>query len=49
MVMDANGNIGENVYLTNVASKGNSDRLIAMNKEVRQQLTNSITIEHASG
>ncbi len=52
MVMNADGNISGQIALSNEASKGNSGRLIAMNKEVRKQLmkvkeSSNITIHDA--
>ncbi len=38
MVMDASGNISDQIHLTNKSSKGKSGRVIAMNKDVRRQL-----------
>jgi integrase/recombinase XerD len=38
MVMDASGNISDQIHLTNKSSKGQSGRVIAMNKDVRRQL-----------
>jgi integrase/recombinase XerD len=38
MVMDAEGNIGDHLHLTNEASKGRSGRIIALNKELKKQL-----------
>jgi integrase len=40
MVMNADGEIGDHIHLTNEASKGQSGRIIALNKELRKQLTN---------
>jgi len=39
MVIDADGEIGENIHLRNQATKGKSGRIIAMNKDIRKQLT----------
>ena len=52
MVMDASGNIGDQIHLTNKSSKGQSGRVIAMSKEVRTQLIaihmqSGITIQNA--
>ena len=38
MVMNANGDIGDHMHLTNEASKGKSGRIIALNKELKKQL-----------
>jgi integrase len=38
MVMSADGNIGDHIHLTNEASKGESGRVIALNKDLRKQL-----------
>jgi integrase/recombinase XerD len=38
MVMNADGNIGDHIHLTNEASKGKSGRVIALNKELKNQL-----------
>jgi integrase/recombinase XerD len=38
MVMDAEGNIGDHLHLTNDASKGRSGRVIALNKDLKKQL-----------
>ena len=38
MVMDASGDISDQIHLPNKASKGKSGRVIAMNKEIRRQL-----------
>ena len=38
MVMNADGEIGDYIHLTNEASKGQSGRIIALNKELRKQL-----------
>ncbi len=38
MVMDAEGNIGDHLHLTNDASKGKSGRIIALNKDLKKQL-----------
>jgi integrase len=46
MVMDASGNIGDKIHLTNKSSKGRSGRVIAMSKEVRTQL---MTVHGKSG
>lgn len=53
MVMDASGNIGDQIHLTNNSSKGQSGRVIAMSKEVRIQLLavhmqSGITIQNAN-
>ena len=52
MVMNADGNIGDHIHLTNEASKGKSGRVIALNKELKKQLikireTDGITIADA--
>jgi integrase len=36
--MNADGAIGDHIHLTNVASKGKSGRIIALNKELKKQL-----------
>jgi integrase/recombinase XerD len=46
MVMDASGEIGDLIQLTNEATKGKSGRVIAMNKDIRKQL---IAVRHSSG
>jgi integrase/recombinase XerD len=38
MVMNASGDIGDHIHLTNEASKGNSGRIIALNKDLKNQL-----------
>ena len=38
MVMNADGEIGDHIHLTNEASKGKSGRIIALNKELKKQL-----------
>ena len=38
MVMNADGDIGDHIHLTNEASKGNSGRIIALNKDLKKQL-----------
>ena len=38
MVMNAEGDIGDHIHLTNEASKGKSGRVIALNKELKKQL-----------
>ena len=38
MVMDASGDISDQIHLPNKSSKGKSGRVIAMNKEIRRQL-----------
>jgi integrase/recombinase XerD len=38
MAMNASGDIGDHIHLTNEASKGNSGRIIALNKELKKQL-----------
>ena len=38
MVMNADGEIGDHIHLTDAASKGKSGRVIALNKELRKQL-----------
>ena len=45
MVMDADGEIGENIHLSNQATKGKSGRIVAMSKEVRKQLIEIKKIE----
>jgi integrase len=46
MVMDANGDIGDHIHLTNEASKGKSGRVIALNKDLKKQL---IKIKESDG
>ena len=36
--MNAEGEIGDHLHLTNEASKGKSGRIIALNKDLRKQL-----------
>ena len=53
MVMDASGNVGDQIHLTNKSSEGQSGRVIAMNKDVRRQLMavqmqSGITIQNAN-
>jgi integrase len=38
MIMNADGEMSNHIYLTNEASKGQSGRVIALNKELRKQL-----------
>ena len=38
MVMNADGDIGDHIHLTNEASKGKSGRIIALNKDLKKQL-----------
>lgn len=38
MLQDADGNIGEAIHLTDIASKGKSGRIIPLNKQLRQSL-----------
>ena len=38
MVMNAEGEIGDHIHLTNEASKGKSGRIIALNKDLKKQL-----------
>ena len=38
MVMNADGDIGGHIHLTNNASKGSSGRIIALNKDLKKQL-----------
>lgn len=38
MVLDAEGEVGESLHLTNEASKGNSGRIIHLNRQLRQLL-----------
>ena len=38
MVMNADGDIGDHIHLTNEASKGKSGRVIALNKDLKKQL-----------
>ena len=50
--MNADGDVGDHIHLTNEASKGKSGRIIALNKELKKQLikikeSESITIADA--
>ena len=36
--MNADGNVGDHIHLTNDASKGSSGMIIALNKDLRKQL-----------
>jgi integrase/recombinase XerD len=45
MIMNADGNIGDHIHLTNEASKGKSGRIIALNKELKKQLIKIKEIE----
>ena len=45
MVMNAEGNIGDHMHLTNDASKGTSGRIIALNKDLKKQLIKIREIE----
>jgi integrase/recombinase XerD len=45
MVMNADGEIGDHIHLTNEASKGKSGRIIALNKELKKQLIKVKEIE----
>ena len=52
VVMNAEGNIGDHMHLTNDASKGKSGRIIALNKDLKKQLIKTkenegITIDDA--
>ena len=38
MVMNAEGDIGDHIHLTNEASKGKSGRIISLNKDLKKQL-----------
>ena len=38
MVMNADGDVGDHIHLTNEASKGKSGRIIALNKDLKKQL-----------
>jgi len=48
MVVDANGNIGDSIHLTDIVSKGDSGRIIPLNKDVRSHLTMLYDIEKDS-
>jgi len=48
MVVDADGNIANSIHLTNNASKGDSGRIIPLNKDVRDHLTLLYEIEKGS-
>ena len=45
MIVDANGEIGNTINLTDIASKGSSGRVIPMNKEVRKSLIKLYKVE----
>jgi integrase len=45
MIMAADGNIGDHIHLTNEASKGESGRIIALNKELKKQLIKAREID----
>ena len=45
MIVDANGEIGNTINLTDIASKGSSGRVIPMNKEVRKSLIKLYEVE----
>jgi integrase len=45
MIMTADGNIGDHIHLTNKASKGKSGRIIALNKELKKQLSKAREID----
>jgi integrase len=52
--VNANGEIGDHIHLTNEASKGQSGRIIALNQELRKQLikvkqVNGIDLTEAGG
>jgi len=48
MVVDANGNIGDSIHLTDLVSKGASGRIIPLNKDVRVHLIMLYDIEKDS-
>ena len=48
MVVDANGNIGDSIHLTDLVSKGASGRIIPLNKNVKVHLTMLYDIEKDS-
>ena len=48
MVVDANGNIGDSIHLTDNVSKGDSGRIIPLNKDVKVHLTMLFDIEKDS-
>ena len=48
MIVDADGNIGETLNLTNKASKGNSGRIIPLNRHLKSSLDELLTLERVS-
>ncbi|NDW52129.1 site-specific integrase [Aliiroseovarius sp. PrR006] len=49
MVIDADGNLGENIRLENVASKGTSGRVIPMNDELRRHIQELLDKQNDNG
>jgi integrase/recombinase XerD len=45
MITDANGELGDFINLTNIASKGKSGRVIPINKQLKSKLTELYTYE----
>lgn len=45
MVMDADGEVGAAIHLTDIASKGRGGRVIPMNKQLRQHLIELLDVE----
>lgn len=48
MIVNADGNIGETLNLTNKASKGNSGRIIPLNRHLKSCLDELLTLERIS-
>ncbi len=48
MIVDANGNIGETLNLTNKATKGNSGRIIPLNRHLKTSLEELLILERVS-
>jgi integrase/recombinase XerD len=46
MIVDADGEIGFNIHLTDKASKGRSGRIIPLNMELKHKLENLVAEEH---
>lgn len=49
MITDADGNIGEFIHLTDVASKGRSGRQVPLNRHLRENLIEMLKIHHQIG
>jgi integrase/recombinase XerD len=49
MITDARGQIGQAIYLENMASKGQSGRVVPMSDELRAALTYASTVGIVSG